>query len=367
MIVTTLQLLLPLLGIASDEEASKYRIIITVITYVPGILIVIRRKPTLLLSSFLFYFLVLLFNYFLFPTSRAFIESTRAITLTPIAILSAVFILCIKDFSAFLRMLLIISRCSLLLSLVFIVAYTISPFKDTGDNYSMSFGYCMLLPAMYLFSRHTVIDIVSSFLFFVLILLVGSRGPVVVLGFFYVFDIFAMGHLERALKYIPVIMIVVIAGLMILPNLELFQNSRTVSLFQNKELISYDSGREDIVYSVVREHIWERPVMGWGIGGDRYFLDGSYSHNIFLEIFCHYGILLGAILFVCFFCWCIKIYFSKLSRKCPVIRELFVIMFMYGFIPLLASGSYLIDLGFAIMIGVFIQINKSIHGHYSFT
>ena len=68
--------------------------------------------------------------------------------------------------------------------------------------------------------------------------------------------------------------------------LESFQNSRTMFLLQEGELISHDSGREENVYSIVRPLIMERPIFGWGIGSDRYFLDGAYSHYIFWKFIC---------------------------------------------------------------------------------
>lgn len=365
MIVTTLQLLLPLLGIASVETAASYRVIITLLTYLPGAVIVARRHLSWMVMAFVAYFLILLLNYELFPASHWFIESTQAITLTPISILTILFVLSIKDFSNFKKMLLYVARASVFISLLYVVANTLSPFKNLDETYSMSFGYGMLLPAMFLFTQQGYIDKMMSFLLFALILMDGSRGPVVVLALFYAYYTLFLSSGKTKKRMVFVVTIAAIAAVTILPRLESFQDSRTMFLLQEGELISHDSGRDENVYSVVRPKIMESPIVGWGIGGDRYFLDGSYSHNIFIEVFIHYGIFIGTALFAWLFFYCIRMFFSPRTKHIPGEREMFVMMFLYGFIPKLVSGSYLIDFSFAIFIGYLISLKR--HQQYTQT
>lgn len=365
MIVTTLQLLLPLLGIASVETAASYRVIISLLTYLPGAVIVARRHLSWIVMAFVAYFMILLLNYELFPASHRFIESSQARTLTPISILTILFVLSIKDFGNFKKMLLYVARASVFISLLYVVANTLSPFRNLDETYSMSFGYGMLLPAMFLFTQQGYIDRMMSFLLFALILMDGSRGPVVVLAIFYAYYTLFMSSGKTKKRMILVVAIAAIAAVMILPRLESFQNSRTVFLLQEGELISHDSGRDEHVYSIVRPKIMESPIVGWGIGGDRYFLDGSYSHNIFIEVFIHYGIFIGTALFAWLFFYCIRMFFSPRTKHIPGEREIFVMMFLYGFIPKLVSGSYLIDFSFAIFIGYLISLKR--HQQYTQT
>ena len=358
MIVVTLQLLLPLLGLASVEQAATYRVLITLLTYLPGIIIVIQRNFTMLMVSFVTYFVLLLFSYELFPESHRFIEGSQAYTLTPISILTAIFVASIKDMSQFTKMLLIISRASVIIALLYVVAYNISPLRDMDDTYSMSFGYSMLLPAMYLFSQKRLIDKIASLVFLVLIFLGGSRGPAFILVAFYFVDLFLFNKAKEWIKIVPYIVAVSVAAFILLPRYIDLESSRTYSLLESGEVFTHDSGRKEDVYGVIRPHIWERPVTGWGIGADRYFLDGSYSHTLFLEMYLHYGIFIGTFIMATFFIWCIRLYNSKRIETMENGRKMFIMMFMYGFLPLLVSGSYLIDFSFAIMIGVFLHIKR---------
>ena len=358
MIVTTLQLLLPLLGIASVETAASYRVIITLLTYLPGAVIVARRHLSWIVMAFVAYFSVLLISYVLFPASHRFIESSQVITLTPISILTILFMVSIRDFENFKKMLLFVSRASVAIAFLYAVANTLSPFRNLDETYNMSFGYCMLLPAMFLFTQQGYIDKFMSFMLFALILVDGSRGPVVVLAIFYTYYTLFLSSGKTKKRMVLIVAVAVWAAMMILPRLESFQNSRTMFLLKEGELISYDSGRDEDVYSVILPKIMESPIVGWGIGGDRYFLDGSYSHNIFIEVFIHYGIFFGTALFAWLFFYCIRMFLSSRTKHIPGEREMFVMMFLYGFIPKLVSGSYLIDFSFAIFIGYLISLKR---------
>ena len=358
MIVVTLQLLLPLLGLASVELAATYRVLVTLLTYLPGILIVMRRNLSMLLAAFGIYFVVLLFSYELFPASHRFIESSATYSLTPIGILTALFIASIRDLEQFKKMMLYVSRASLVIALAYVVAYNISPLRNQDETYSMSFGYSMLLPAMFLFTQKNLRDKISSLVFLVLIFLGGSRGPVVVIVAFYAVHLFLFGSAKEWKKLVPYVVVVAVAMVVLLPKYVDFESSRAFQLLRGGEMISHDSGREEDVYAVIRPHIMERPVTGWGIGADRHFLDGSYSHNVFIEVFIHYGIFLGSLLFFAYFLWGLRLFRSRRVKMMDAGREFVVMMFLYGFVPLLVSGSYLIDFRVWVMIGYFIRVGR---------
>ena len=360
MIAVTIQSLLPLSGLISVEGAATMRIVVTLLTYIPGIYIVFLRKPRLLVFSMLFYFLFLFFNYLLFPASHTFIESSYAFTLTPISVLTALMIICIDDFLVFTRVLLSISRWSVFIAVVYVIAYSISPFKEMDDTYSMSFGYSMLLPAMYLFTQSGIKDKLCSFILFVLILFCASRGSLVVLGVFYLIDIFLFESPRTKISVILLVFVLSVIGISFLPHYIDIESSRTFSLFESGELLSHDSGREDKLYSILNPIIMESPIWGWGVGADRQCLDGVYSHNVFYELFVHYGIVGGGVLLMVFFVWCSRLFFSEQIRCEIGNRQMFIMMFLYGFVPLLVSGSYLIEIFFAIMIGYFVRVSSDL-------
>lgn len=358
MIVVTIQLLLPLLGLASVEQAAYYRVIITLSTYIPGIYIVLTRNTNAVIITFVVYFIVLLLNYALFPASHRFIESSAVYSLTPISLLTALFIYSIRDIKQFSKILLFISRVSLFIALLYIIAYNLSPLRTPGEEYSMSFGYSMLLPAMFLFTQKSLVDKFSSLIFLALILLGGSRGPVIVLVTFYIVHLFLFGSTKEWKRLVPFAILAFVSLVILLPKYVDLESSRTIRLLMGGELISHDSGRGENVYAVVRPHIMERPITGWGIGADRFFLDGFYSHNVFLEIYLHYGIVIGTFIFGWFFLWCLRTYSSKKLKRIDNGKVMFIMMFLYGFVPLLVSSSYLIEFRVAVMAGYFLWLAR---------
>lgn len=363
MIVVTIQLLLPLLGITDTETAAKYRILITLVTYMPGIIILLQKKWSLLAITFSNYFLFLFFNYAFFPDSHQFIEGSQAYTLTPISLLSILFMKSIKDFSVFTKILLWISRASFILSLAYLWACNYSSFRDYDDAYSMSFGYSMLLPAMYLFTQSTL-DRILSFILFVLILLLGSRGPIVVLAMYYAVDMLFLNKVKDKAKMIALAILVVVVGLAFLPRYVDLESSRTLNLLNQGVFVSHDSGREEVVYSKIRPYLYDSPIFGHGVGADRLFLDGSYAHNIFYEVLVQYGFFCGSVLIISFFLWLLKMFRNRIIKNYLGGRPMFIMMLLYGFVPLLVSNSYLISFPFCLMMGYYFKLSSYAHLAY---
>lgn len=358
LVVTVLQLILPIYGFATVERAASLRMLVTVVTYVAAIYYVFKRRPSALILSFLFYAVFLLYNYLLYPDSHEFIESNRSYTLTPISILTVLIITSIRDFDCFQKVLLYVSRVCPVIALVYIYGRGIGAglLQDQDYAYSMSMGYSFLLPCLFLFSQQKIIDELLSIVLFLVIVLDGSRGPVVIIAIFYLYQ--ALFATKINTKKGWVVLVVAFLGVFAFSYLMrsgFFEESRTISLIASEELISYDSGRGEIT-PIVKRKIAENPILGYGVGADRGII-GGYVHNIFLEIFLHYGIVVGIILFTIFFYWCFKLYFNKNFLQYNGGRLFFIMMFLFGFVPMLVSGSYLIDISFAVMIGYLLRFN----------
>jgi len=121
--------------------------------------------------------------------------------------------------------------------------------------------------------------------------------------------------------------------------------SRSIILFLEGGI--YLSGREEI-YASIMEQIILNPLFGVGIAGDRVYLNGSYSHNIFLEIISGFGVIIGTLIILLLGLLIVKSLFSKNSRTVNYV----LVWFSVGFVPLIVSGSYLIDFKFWIFLGV---------------
>ena len=98
---------------------------------------------------------------------------------------------------------------------------------------------------------------------------------------------------------------------------------------------------------------------GSGMAGDRYWLNalgygktGAYTHNIFGELLIDYGIILGTILILFL---CIMIYLCFIKRESMYLKIFKILFFSLGFSRLLLSSSYIIEVGFYVMMAMMIR------------
>ena len=357
-VVTSVQSLLPLLGFISVEQAAALRVVVTVATYAPAIYAIMRRNMLKLVVAFSLYSLIALVSYVLFPHTHKFLESNEAIVFTPIVILTALAIASIRNIEMFRITLLWISRVCVVVSVMYYLAFTLSPFKEDDEAYSMSFGYSMLLPMLFLVMQTHFYDKIASFVILVVVVLIGSRGPVAVAGLYYVAYFLLFNRNSKHSFRILLLMVVLgVATISILPKYVDVDSSRTLKLITTGEVVSHDSGRGDLLYNDAERIIMDSPVVGWGIGSDRDLL-GFYVHNIFLEMMIHYGILFGPLIILMLIVSFLRIYRNKQMIEPYGGRPFFLITFLYGFVPLIVSNSYLQDTKFAFFLGFLLLLSR---------
>lgn len=221
------------------------------------------------------------------------------------------------------------------------------------NDYSMSYSYYMLLPSLafvYLFNKsgRTIFLLLFGFPFLSMTI-IGSRGAVIASAVFFVIAIL----FTKKKRVFKVIAIALGLGIAFSFNELLVYigkitssfgiNSRTLYLLQTGQLISHDSGRVSIWYNAIRiiEDNW---FTGAGLGAD-YRILGIYSHNIFLDLLIHFGAIFGGIAILLMITVMI-VGFIKAEDKL-----LYMMLFCYGFIPILVSGTYLSASSFWVYIG----------------
>lgn len=354
LIAVVLQQLASLTGLVSVEQAATVRVAFSLITYVPAAYIVLLRDRASLLIPFILFFLFLGINYCIFPKSHVFIESKVALTLTPIGILTGIFLYNVYDFNTFLKALIKVSRLCPYIAILYMIVFTFSPFKEE-NSYNMAFAYSMLLPTIFLFMQNRLLDTIMSLCLFVIISLVGSRGPMLIAALFYVIYLiyYIPGSYFRKLL-IPFLFLITIVTIY-LPQLVDLESSRNIHLFLSGEGMN-DTGRGEI-YEEVNRRIAESPAFGWGLGSDRDLIAG-YSHNIFLELTLHYGICGVCLLFSVFFIYAFRLFNNTTKLTIQGGKSFYVAMFFFGFFPLLLSGSYLQDINFAFLVGYLLRFTK---------
>lgn len=115
--------------------------------------------------------------------------------------------------------------------------------------------------------------------------------------------------------------------------------------------INESKGRENISKRIV-EAILGGPVFGYGLLGDRIILDGSYTHNIVLELCCQFGIILGVVLFIALLSLIFNRIIKSDDRK---VRMFIVMMTIMVLVKLMLSSSYLYETWLFFLLGICFQ------------
>lgn len=118
--------------------------------------------------------------------------------------------------------------------------------------------------------------------------------------------------------------------------------------------VTESMAREYLKQATVRA-ILENPIKGYGMTGDQYLL-GIYCHNIFLELWCHYGVILGSLVLLSLFLLSIV----ALIRSSHSLKTFYFVVMMLSmvFVKLMLSSSYTLEPYFFFMIGSFVAITR---------
>ena len=243
------------------------------------------------------------------------------------------------------------SRYSFVISIfsIFII------FVDRGTFvYNMHYSYIVLIALCFhtlnLFNDKKKIDFFYLLLDIVLILLFGSRGPILCYSFFLIMYVL-FGNQKGYLKALFITMITIVSFNVerVLSTISditsLFGvRSRTISLLISNP--QHVSGR-DIILQDTLALIKKNPVIGYGIAGEYKYLK-DYPHNLFLDVIVHWGIVLGSLLIAGMLYIIIKgLLYSKDKT-----RVLVLIFISYGLVMLFFSGTYISFDGFYILMGL---------------
>jgi len=372
-VVLTIQFfLINYVGIADTSLLGKVQLLskgVVAVILMTAFLPVIKRtakKWVVVYSIALFLFLV---NYLLFPQNAEFLKRVgleNLIICLPLFLYSY----SLNDWLIFRRVMRTASKIILLTGLVLFAL--VGSGKMTVGSYSMSLSYYLLIPAT--FHADEFMKAYSFHAFFVtslaviVIISLGARGPLLCLAVFVLITYIQkfLGIITRGgkakrknvLAFLS-ISLVFISALIFHRQILMFLGdylanfgirSRTISLFLTN--ITHSSGRIEI-YREVLHALWENPIMGIGLAGDR-VLVGGYAHNIFIEILSGFGLILGSILIFVLMTFLLKSLFRQDASQ----TNLLTMWFALGFVPLLVSGSYITNFNFWIYLGVSFKFSR---------
>lgn len=335
-------------GIASDTWVSGMRLIGSVVFVFLSIRYVLKRQMLLFLVS---YGLVLcLFSLSVLQNQEHFeYISTEGFRFT-VCICIPIFLsfISIRDFGIFLHISLWVSLAMAIMGILYMYFFLTGKLLLNEGFYSMSFGYSMLFPVLFLlYTRKTVFAFVALILSIV-ILLLGSRGPLITIVLFVIFQKIFLSKRKDKVYFLIIgafllfFLFPIFIEYVSLQNIE----SRTLNLLLSGETISHDSGR-NLLYNIAIKKIVDNPFWGYGVFADRIYCGGIYCHNLFLELFIDFGCVIP-ILIILF----ALLKFIHLYRHLDIEELQLVLLFsLLAIIPLLVSGSYLIDFRFSLFMG----------------
>lgn len=188
----------------------------------------------------------------------------------------------------------------------------------TNKDYNMSFGFQIVIPTLIHISEYHLkrkwYFLVLVVLELVMILLYANRSILLCVSFFVVVLIL-IGNSNYKRKFFIVtaifalVLFLYINGEEILDNVVLFLDSRGISsrtiTMMNEHNIDYDSGRGEI-WDCCFTMIQEKPILGWGLGGEYYELSRLMgyvnnesiigTHNMLIQFLVEFGVFVGSVL-----------------------------------------------------------------------
>lgn len=235
------------------------------------------------------------------------------------------------------------------------------------DDMAYAYGICLLVCTV-LFSflqNRKPIDAVLSVVGSVSITLCGTRGPII--GVLCLFVLWAFLYQKEArLRVIAIIVLTLVVVLFYSGIIEGLAQSISMKLeswglphfrifdMLRRKNLSDDSGRNKI-YDAIIQGIKERPLVGYGIGGDRQLTHHAYAHNFFLEFFCHFGLFFGTV----FMAAILRYFIMSVFDENRVFASL-VLIFLTGCVSrLIVSSSYILLPEFFFLLGMILNRLKT--------
>lgn len=242
-----------------------------------------------------------------------------------------------------------VSRIGLLAVLITDYASLFVIREKKYDDMAYAYGVCLLVCDILfeLLEKRRKTDIVFFLIGFASLIVSGTRGPLICVAITFVLWTFL--YQKKVTTKICAVITALIAGAFTLTDafntlLAMIDKALKNVGIDNLRILDYiyantitdSSGRQEI-YGVVWEKIIEKPVFGYGIGGDRSLINHAYTHNLILEILCHFGFLVGGIALVSLVYWVATSIFSKNQD----FAMLSIILVASVVIKLMFSSSYI--------------------------
>lgn len=213
----------------------------------------------------------------------------------------------------------------------------------------------IMMVCIYVLDRPNVVNVSTFALSSVYLLTCGTRGAVLCLFSFIVLFVLLQKPIRKNIAmYIAMLFVMILIlrfyreillGMRVLAR-EIGMSERIINkLLSGSFFVS--SGRNTLRSTVVNG-IFENPVLGYGIAGDRALI-GIYVHNLLLEMLVSFGVILGAMLFVSLVILLVMGYRRASSKQA---QKLILLLFCTVIIKLFMSSTYLEEELFFLLLGI---------------
>lgn len=243
---------------------------------------------------------------------------------------------------------------------------------EANEEYNMNAAYILLPSVMYLLyyaiykdrKIYWIIAIISSLIMFIF----GTRGPILcILVFVIVYFLHRTVISRKPKNYF--LMLLFSAGFAVVSwydNLfvklvnvlaKVFGRigfSTRIFDFIVEGEVTTSMGRDYLTNRTI-EAIIENPIFGYGFTGDQYLL-GVYCHNLFLELWCHFGIIGGSLILLGLLALSVTALVK--SSRSPKIFYFALMLICMVYVKLMLSSSYTLEPYFYFMIGAFVAISR---------
>ncbi len=318
------------------------------------------------LSDFMFYItivLICILNFFIFPDNQNVL--LKIIPTFLLFVVPMYFIGTSIDFKRVYKLLYWLSVFTIftrfLYSLTFEKAMSEVESLYVGNmmaSYQLLPHVCVVVLAF--FNKPNVINIISSVIGIIFIFSFGSRGPLVCLAVLVILYLLFFKKYKRPLLVYT--SIITAGGLLFVFFDRLLMWFYNISLklglsvrifakfFEGDFFVSSSRNR---IIELLFEKISQKPVLGYGIAGDRTII-GGYSHNLAVELWVSFGIIIGTILIGALFFICIRALMK--SKRNSIDNMAILLLICCGLINLFISGSYLSAPYLFLLIGLCIAV-----------
>lgn len=343
-------ILLQVFGIA-EETATSSRVILTAVPICFGFILIIKQTFQRILVTYTIAILILLLNVIVFPQNEEYLLTESLRFLLPVVIPTALLTLSIHNYMVLDNVLIKVSWVITILVSFYTLRYLSGSFTIHG--YNMGLSYALLLPMLALFSQRNIYSILAACFLFAISVILGSRSASIA------FIVYVVYHIVVRNKKMALPMLLL--GVFLITSLpsivdwlsSIGLRSRTLELYMSGELTSYDSGRGSLQDTII-PYIWENPVFGNGLWGDRPIIH-TYSHNIFIELYVHWGIFIGSIIIITI----LGLIITTFVKSDSFLRSRIILYAIGILLPMTVSYSYLTNYNLALFIGVIVLIRKT--------